>query len=264
MRPGQLDHSGVELGHRHVLDRRVLEELLDHPAIATTDDEHVPDGPVRQDRHVAEHLVVDVLVGRRQLRDAVEHDELAEADALGDHEALMGRLTVEEHPADLDRRPEARMQGLRVPGILVLRAVVGRIGVGSGFGSGMASQSMDSILGPWLRPRRPMPPTSVRRPPAERADVACDARREPGRLGRGRRALRGLAAPRRSSSSGAAARTCSRAEVELIGDLHGRCRRAIHLQCAGGRDTLSLWNLGRRRGRRGRLQPADARARRAA
>ena len=26
-------------------------------------------------------------------------------------------------------------------------------------------------------------------------------------------------------------------ERELIGDLHGRCRRAIHLQCAGGRDT---------------------------
>jgi hypothetical protein len=34
------------------------------------------------------------------------------------------------------------------------------------------------------------------------------------------------------------------AEVELIGDLHGHCRRAIHLQCAGGLDTLSLWNLG--------------------
>jgi SAM-dependent methyltransferase len=33
-------------------------------------------------------------------------------------------------------------------------------------------------------------------------------------------------------------------EVELIGDLHGICRRAIHLQCAGGRDTLSLWNQG--------------------
>jgi SAM-dependent methyltransferase len=32
-------------------------------------------------------------------------------------------------------------------------------------------------------------------------------------------------------------------EHDLIGDLHG-CRRAIHLQCAGGRDTLSLWNLG--------------------
>jgi SAM-dependent methyltransferase len=33
-------------------------------------------------------------------------------------------------------------------------------------------------------------------------------------------------------------------ELEVIGDLRGRCRRAIHLQCAGGRDTLSLWNLG--------------------
>ena len=33
-------------------------------------------------------------------------------------------------------------------------------------------------------------------------------------------------------------------EIELIGDLHGRCHRAIHLQCAGGRDTLSLWNAG--------------------
>jgi len=33
-------------------------------------------------------------------------------------------------------------------------------------------------------------------------------------------------------------------EMDLIGDLRGRCRRAIHLQCAGGRDTLSLWNLG--------------------
>src|SRR5512141_1142449 len=34
------------------------------------------------------------------------------------------------------------------------------------------------------------------------------------------------------------------AEIELIGDLHGRCRRAIRLQCAAGRDTLALWNLG--------------------
>ena len=33
-------------------------------------------------------------------------------------------------------------------------------------------------------------------------------------------------------------------ERELLGDLHGRCNRAVHLQCAGGRDTLSLWNQG--------------------
>jgi SAM-dependent methyltransferase len=33
-------------------------------------------------------------------------------------------------------------------------------------------------------------------------------------------------------------------ETQLIGDLRGRCRRAIHVQCAGGEDTLSLWRLG--------------------
>jgi SAM-dependent methyltransferase len=33
-------------------------------------------------------------------------------------------------------------------------------------------------------------------------------------------------------------------EQALLGDLHGRCRRAIHLQCAGGLDTLSLWRQG--------------------
>ncbi len=33
-------------------------------------------------------------------------------------------------------------------------------------------------------------------------------------------------------------------ELEYLGDLSWWCRRAIHLQCAGGRDTLSLWNLG--------------------
>src|SRR6266550_2252780 len=35
-------------------------------------------------------------------------------------------------------------------------------------------------------------------------------------------------------------------EHDLIGDLRAGAgtRRAIHLQCAAGRDTLSLWNLG--------------------
>jgi SAM-dependent methyltransferase len=33
-------------------------------------------------------------------------------------------------------------------------------------------------------------------------------------------------------------------EYALLGELRGNCRRAIHLQCASGQDTLSLWNLG--------------------
>ena len=33
-------------------------------------------------------------------------------------------------------------------------------------------------------------------------------------------------------------------ELRSLHDLRSWCRRAIHLQCAGGRDTLSLWNHG--------------------
>ena len=47
-------------------------------------------------------------------------------------------------------------------------------------------------------------------------------------------------------------------ELDLIGDLHGRCGHAIHVQCAGGEDTLSLWLAGRDAGHGHRLQPADA------
>jgi SAM-dependent methyltransferase len=35
-----------------------------------------------------------------------------------------------------------------------------------------------------------------------------------------------------------------RPEYEYLRDLGSWCHRAIHLQCAGGTDTLSLWNLG--------------------
>src|ERR1051326_984715 len=35
-------------------------------------------------------------------------------------------------------------------------------------------------------------------------------------------------------------------EFEFLRDLDRWCGGAIHLQCAGGRDTLSLWNLGAR------------------
>jgi SAM-dependent methyltransferase len=37
-----------------------------------------------------------------------------------------------------------------------------------------------------------------------------------------------------------------RPEYEYLRDLEKWCGRAIHLQCAGGTDTLSLWNLGAR------------------
>ncbi len=33
-------------------------------------------------------------------------------------------------------------------------------------------------------------------------------------------------------------------ELALLTDLESWCKRALHLQCSGGRDALSLWNLG--------------------
>jgi len=36
-------------------------------------------------------------------------------------------------------------------------------------------------------------------------------------------------------------------ELALIGDLHGTVDHAVHVQCAGGEDTLSLWLAGARR-----------------
>ena len=84
----------------------------------------------------------------------------------------------------------------------------------------------------------------IRKPPRRRSRGRCgDARRHPRRVGRGRGTLRALVdeAVELIRSGGS---NLFPVEDDLIGDLHGRCRRAIHLQCAGGRDTLSLWNLG--------------------
>lgn len=33
-------------------------------------------------------------------------------------------------------------------------------------------------------------------------------------------------------------------ELDLVGDLRGRCAHAVHVQCAGGEETLSLWLAG--------------------
>src|SRR4051812_50226505 len=44
-------------------------------------------------------------------------------------------------------------------------------------------------------------------------------------------------------------------EAELIGDLHGVCRRAIHLQCAGGGGTRWRWDFGAAEGGGGGIGP---------
>ena len=115
----------------------------------------------------------------------------------------------------------------------------------------------------WRRAPRPEPPsTSAPRPP-RRPPTSAACTPPTGRLGRGGGTVRGLV--RRGG------RADPRRRVEPVSGRAGAdrrparaCRRAIHLQCAGGRDTLSLWNLGADEVVGRRLQPADARARPAA
>ncbi len=128
--PGEIDDTGVELCDRHVLDRRVLENLLDEAAVAAPDDPDVAGRTVGKNRHVGQHLVVDEFVGHRQLGHAIEREHPPESLAFGDDEMLMLGLAVEQHPIYLDRHPDVVVQRLGQPRLvrLHLRSVPRRGG----------------------------------------------------------------------------------------------------------------------------------------
>src|SRR5262249_24391990 len=98
---GELDHRGVDLDLSEALDGLVLEHLLRDAAVAAADDQHLLRTPVRQDRHVSHHLVVDELIGAGDLGRAVEHEHLAEERMLEQHEMLVLGLLLVDHPLDL-------------------------------------------------------------------------------------------------------------------------------------------------------------------
>ena len=63
VRLGDLDHDGIELGHVHALDRRVLEQLLGGAAVAAADHESaLARRRMRDRRGMDEVLVVEELV----------------------------------------------------------------------------------------------------------------------------------------------------------------------------------------------------------
>ena len=106
---GELDHRGVDLDLGQPLDRFVLEHLLGDAAVAAADDQHLLGVAVRQDRHMGHHLVIDELVGGRDLRRAVEHQHLAEELVLEQDEMLVLGLQLVDHPLDLVGHAEAEL-----------------------------------------------------------------------------------------------------------------------------------------------------------
>ena len=79
---------GVELDQDHRLDG-VLQHLPQGAAVAAADDQHPLYLAVRQERHVGDHLVVDVLVRLGKLHDPIEGQGAAQLVALEDHQVLI-------------------------------------------------------------------------------------------------------------------------------------------------------------------------------
>ena len=140
---------------------------------------------------------------------------------------------VEQHASDLDRRAQPLVQCLDVPGVVA----GGRAGLGHG-GPVYGLHTADVTPAEKTDADHVRPAT-----PTESADVAAMHAANRSAWDQAAERYEGWLAEAIELIRGGGTNLFD-AEVELIGDLHGRCARAIHLQCAGGRDTLSLWNLG--------------------
>ena len=106
---GEFDDRGVDLDLGEALDRFVLEHLFRDTAVAAADDQHFPGVAMGQDRHMGHHLMVDELIGGRDLGRAIEHQHLAEEGVLEQHEMLMLGLRLVDHPLGLIGHAEAEV-----------------------------------------------------------------------------------------------------------------------------------------------------------
>ena len=98
----------------------------------------------------------------------------------------------------------------------------------------------DATLRGWLTTRSWSGPRRPRSSPTS----GGDARGQPRRLGRGRRAIRGLVRRGRRAHPVRRDEPVRRRDASSSATSTAAAGGPIHLQCAGGRDTLSLWNQG--------------------
>ena len=84
--------AAIDLHLRQALHRLVLEHLFGDAAVAAADDEHLFGVAVREQRHVAHHLLIDIFVTIGDLGRAVQHHHLAEELVLEQHQVLLPGL----------------------------------------------------------------------------------------------------------------------------------------------------------------------------
>ncbi len=115
MLAAEIDHAAIDLAQRHALELRMPQRLAQDSAVAAADDERVPRPPMGEQRHMRHHLVIDELVLRRQLHDAVEHHHPPEFERFEDDQVLMLGLAIEEDAVRLQAAAETAVQRLFDP-----------------------------------------------------------------------------------------------------------------------------------------------------
>ena len=94
---GQADDGLVDVAQNSLLNGLVLDDLTEHTAVTTTDDEHLLGVGVRVHGEVSDHLLVGKLVALGALDDIVEDENVAVVAALKDEDVLvLGLLVVQD------------------------------------------------------------------------------------------------------------------------------------------------------------------------
>ena len=96
----QIDHAGIDLDKGRAVHRVVFQHLFQQAAIAAADNQDLAGAPMRQQRQVRQHLVIDEFVAFGRLDDAVQCENAAEFRILEQDQLLMVALAFVEHLVD--------------------------------------------------------------------------------------------------------------------------------------------------------------------
>jgi hypothetical protein len=117
--------NAVDLDQHGALHARVAQHLTQNAAVAAADDEHALRLVEGHERHVRHHLMIDKLVGRRQLAHPVEHEDGAPRLVLEDDEVLVVGLDLVQHLGGLQGDAPVRVKRLFDPALAHRMVLIG-------------------------------------------------------------------------------------------------------------------------------------------
>ncbi len=117
MLAAEIDHALVDLAQRDLLELGMPQAFPEHAAVAAAHDQGFARLAMGEQRHMRHHLVVDELVLRGELHDAVEHHHPPEIGVLEDDQTLVLGLAVEEDAVRVQTDTEATVERLFDPAV---------------------------------------------------------------------------------------------------------------------------------------------------